>query len=224
MKVFIHFLLYVTITFISTSLGTQLLKKYFKAITVRKISFSNITQDGGFPSSHTAFSVSWTVISVFVIAKLYTLGCPYEVLLIAMTVATIAIGNTFIVIRDALGVRRTVQILCNAVKKSAETNNELFSNVKLIKQEGNEVATRIQKNFEDIASKMNIKSGHLPHEVIGGVCWGIFVASAISAFYFGFYKIMIVFLICILLYIICISVFIIYSQKIISFLIKYKKK
>ncbi len=220
MTQFIHFLLYVAVTFISTSLGTQIIKKYFRAITLRKISFKDLTQDGGFPSSHTAFSVSWTVIAIFVTAKLFMINSSYEILLLAMAVSTIAIGNMCVVIRDALGVRRTVQILCDAVKKSAETNNEFFSKVYLIRQDDNEVATKIQRNFEDIAEKMNIRSGHLPHEVIGGACWGIFVASAISSFYFKFYTLMILSIICIVLYIICISIFIKFSNKILSFVMK----
>lgn len=211
----VHFLIYVVITFLCTSLGTQLLKKFFRAITIRKISFKDLTQDGGFPSSHTAFSVSWSMISIFSTAYLYKNGSSEELILISAVCAIIAIGNMSVVIRDALGVRRSVQILCDAVKKAAQTNSGLFNNLNL-KDVNNETTARIQSNFEDIAKKMNIRSGHLPHEVIGGACWGILVSGATSSYFFGFNDVLPWFILGIILYVICISLFIRYSSVILN--------
>lgn len=217
----LNYFLYVASTFLVTSVGTQILKKYFRAITIRKFSLKSFTQDGGFPSSHTAFSVSWTVIAVFTFSYLYIKNINDDILLISAVIATMAVGNTCIVIRDALGVRRTVQILCEAVKRGAETNSEFFGSIK-VESVKNEATLKIQSNFEDIAKKMNIKSGHLPHEVIGGICWGTFVSGFTSSVYFNFELLKILFFIAIILYILCISIFIKYSSSILE--LKFVKK
>lgn len=209
------FVIYVAVVFLATSLGTQILKKYFRAITIRKFSLKSLTQDGGFPSSHTAFSISWTVIAIFVTVHLFLEGEAESTLLLALVISMIAVGNMCVIIRDALGVRRTVQILCDAVKKSAESNNEFLSNVE-IENFDNETTIKIQKNFEDIAKRMNIKSGHLPHEVIGGAFWGTLVTGAISSHYFGLHSLMIAFIVGIVIYILTISIFIRYSTTILN--------
>lgn len=211
-----EYLAYVVITFFATSVGTQILKKYFRAITIRKFSLKQFTQDGGFPSSHTAFSVSWTVISIFTFVYLNKQEADENLLLIAASIVTITVGNMCIIIRDALGVRRTVQLLCEAVKKGAECNSELFENIKF-ETSKNEATIRIQSNFDDIAKKMNIKSGHLPHEVIGGIFWGGLVSGLISSCYFQFSILKYVFLFSIILYILSISVFLKYSNSILEF-------
>ena len=211
----LNYFFYVVITFLTTSLGTQILKKYFRAITIRKFSLKEITQDGGFPSSHTAFSVSWTVITIFTFIHFYKMQVNEELLLLAAVIVTITIGNMCIIIRDALGARRTVQILCDAVKKGAECNSEFFNNVKL-KNSKNEATLKIQSNFEDIAKKMNIKSGHLPHEVIGGIFWGTLVSSLISACYYNFTELKYICIIGIFLYIVTISLFLKYSSNILE--------
>lgn len=113
------------------------------------------------------------------------------------------------------GVRRIVQILCDAVKKAAKSNSELFDNLNL-KEVNNEAIARIQSNFEDIANKMNIKSGHLPHEVIGGAFWGTLVSGAVSSYYYSLNTLFILFLIGIMLYILTISIFIKYSVSILE--------
>lgn len=211
----LNYFVYVAVTLVLTSAGTQVLKKYFRAITVRKFSLKSFTQDGGFPSSHTAFSVSWAVITIFTFFYLYLNNVSTEMLLLSAVIATVTIGNTCIIIRDALGVRRTVQILCDAVKKGAKINSEFFGSIN-IESVKNEATLKIQSNFEDIAKKMNIKSGHLPHEVIGGICWGAFVTGFTSSVYFNFELFKILFLIAIILYIFCISIFIKYSSSILE--------
>ncbi len=211
----LSYFMYIVITFLSTSLGTQVLKRYFRTITIRKFSLKEFTQDGGFPSSHTAFSVSWTIITIFTLIHLYMEHANQEVLLLAATITTVTLGNMCIIIRDALGVRRTVQILCDAVKKGAECNSEFFENVKL-KDSKNEATLKIQSNFEDIAKKMNIKSGHLPHEVIGGIFWGTLVSSLISACYYDFTELKYICIIGIFLYIVTISLFLKYSSNILE--------
>lgn len=221
MQLFINYFIYVAITFIATSLGTQMLKIFFRAVTVKKFRFkNNLTQDGGFPSSHTAFSASWTVIAIFFTIHLFLKHANEDLLLFALVLSTIAVGNMCIVIRDALGVRRTVQILCDSVKASALSSNELIKS----RNFDNETTVKIQKNFEDIAKKMNRKSGHLPHEVIGGATWGVLISGAISSFYYGYYALMICFIIAIAIYVISISIFIKYSSKILNFITSTYKK
>jgi acid phosphatase family membrane protein YuiD len=71
-----------------------------------------------------------------------------------------------ITIRDALGVRYTVQKLCETVTKLAEDS----------------------KHSEEIINKLSIKSGHKPHEVIGGALLGIIVAIFTTCIYYEVYR------------------------------------
>ena len=71
-----------------------------------------------------------------------------------------------IVIRDALGVRYTVQKLCVSVTKLAALYNQ----------------------EDEVKKILDVKSGHKPHEVLAGAVLGIIVGSVSSIIYYGLYK------------------------------------
>ncbi len=210
---------YIAITFILSSVGSQILKKFFNFVTTRQFDLKKFTQDGGFPSSHSAFSVSMGIIAIFFSIWAIKNNFSYEFCALTLIVTFVAINHICIVIRDALGVRRSVGKLADALQKLNKTNKETLT---LIEQDNN-VTQRIQENFEEIAKLTKIKSGHLPHEVIGGIFWGILASTTTSVCYYGYSKLFILCLIGIVVYIVVMSIFLRYGSKIISLLNNFTK-
>ena len=161
---------------ISCSLS-QVLKFIFNIVlNKQKFKLSNLVADGNYPSSHTAFVTSITAISWFnTIVKCLA----KDNVELWIWVATSITMLWCIVVRDALGVRYTVQKLCECVS---------------------EIADNISK-AEDIKKKLNIKSGHRPHEVIAGAVLGLIVASFTSCIYYGWYDYIVLPLVILSLYI-----------------------
>ncbi len=147
---------------ISCSLS-QVLKIFFNMVlNKQKFKLANLFSDGNYPSSHTAFVTSITAISWFNTVVKYLAQDNVEVWLWVSASITML---CFIVVRDALGVRYTVQKLCECVSELAENTS----------------------TAEEIKHKLNIKSGHRPHEVIAGAVLGLIVASITSCIYYGWY-------------------------------------
>lgn len=160
MKLFI----YIALTALASCVLSQTLKTFFNVVVrKRKFKLDNLVSDGNYPSSHTAFTSSVTTISwIYTMYEYITKGTA-EISMwcsVALTVFLI------VVVRDALGVRYTVQKLCDAVTKVSEgTNCE-----------------------EEIKRLLDVKSGHRPHEVLAGAVLGIMVASFTSLIYYGKYS------------------------------------
>ena len=160
MKLFI----YIALTALASCVLSQLLKTFFNVVVRRnKFKLGNLVADGNYPSSHTAFTSSVTTISWIYTVREYVIGGKAEITMwcsVALTVFLI------VVIRDALGVRYTVQRLCDAVTKMADG-----------------VSCE-----EEIKKLLDVKSGHRPHEVLAGAVLGILVASFSSLIYYGKYS------------------------------------
>lgn len=171
---------YLLLTPIIASSLSQVLKFIFNIVlNKRKFKISNLTEDGSYPSSHTAFVTSITTVSWFNTGVKWYLGNNVE-LWIWISVSFTMLW--LIVVRDALGVRYTVQKLCECVTEIVENTSQA----------------------EDIKKKLNIKSGHRPYEVFGGMLLGIIVASGTSCIYYAYYNYL-VYIIIILLVYICVS-------------------
>lgn len=157
-------IVYIASTMLLSCILSQTLKMVFDImIRKRKFKLGNITSDGNYPSSHTAFVTSVTTISW--IDTIYSIIVEKIIDLQIWCSMTLTVF-LIIVIRDALGVRYTVQKLCDALPK-------ISSGTK----------------YEDEMNKFrDIKSGHEVHEVIGGAVLGCFVAAFSSSFYYGIYK------------------------------------
>lgn len=155
---------YLLFTPIIASSLSQVLKLILNmALNKRKFKISNLVDDGSYPSSHTAFVTSITSISWFnTIVKCY-LGDDVE---LWMWISVSLTMLWLIVVRDALGVRYTVQKLCECVSEIVDNTSKA----------------------EDIKKKLNIKSGHRPYEVIAGAVLGLIVASCTSCIYYGGYS------------------------------------
>lgn len=147
---------------ISCSLS-QVLKLVFNIVlNKQKFKLSSLVADGNYPSSHTAFVTSITAVSWFnTIIKCLAQDNMELWIWVSSSITML----WFIVVRDALGVRYTVQKLCECVSELAENTS----------------------TAEEIKQKLNIKSGHRPHEVIAGAVLGLIVASFTSCIYYGWY-------------------------------------
>jgi len=148
---------------ISCSLS-QVLKLVFNIIlNKQKFKLSSLVSDGNYPSSHTAFVTSITAISWF---NTIVRCCDNDNVELWIWVSASITMLWFIVVRDALGVRYTVQKLCECVSEIVDNTSKA----------------------EDIKKKLDIKSGHRPYEVIAGAVLGVIVASFTSCIYYGWYK------------------------------------
>lgn len=157
-------LMYLLLTPVLASSLSQILKLIFNMIfDKRKFKIYNLVADGSYPSSHTAFVTSITAITwVNTIFKWLEQGNAEIWIWCSVSITMLWL----IVIRDAMGVRYTVQKLCECVT---------------------ELAKDIEQS-EAIKQNLDIKSGHRPHEVIAGAIFGLIIASFTSCVYYGWYK------------------------------------
>ena len=154
-------IIYLLLTPIIACSLSQVLKLIFNIILNRqKFQIYNLVADGNYPSSHTAFVTSITAISWFNTAVKCMQYTNVELWIWSSISLTMF---WLIVVRDALGVRYTVQKLCDCVIEIVENTAK----------------------SEDIKKKLDITSGHRPYEVIGGLILGLIVATATSCIYYG---------------------------------------
>ena len=172
---------YLLLTPIISSLLSQLLKLVFNiTINKQKFKITSLVADGNYPSSHTAFVTSITSISWFNTAVKCYLADNAE---LWIWISALLTTLWLVVVRDALGVRYTVQKLCECVSELAENTTKA----------------------EEMKKKLNIKSGHRPHEVIAGAVLGLIVASFTSVIYYEWYNYLLYVIIALIVYI-CVSV------------------
>lgn len=160
MKLFV----YIALTALVSCVLSQTLKTFFNVLVRKgKFKIGSLVSDGSYPSSHTAFTSSVVTISWIYTAYNWGVNGAAELELWCSVILTVFLS---IVIRDALGVRYTVQKLCDSVTKLAA-----------------------QSGQDDAVKKfLDVKSGHKPHEVLAGAVLGIIVASISSIIYYGLYK------------------------------------
>lgn len=190
MKLFI----FVALIGIMAWLFSQLLKMLINFYVYgRKYGLKALVSDGDYPSSHTSFITSITTFSwLYMLEKYFTQKECIDEMWIAIVLSVFMV----IVIRDALGVRYTVQKLCESVTKMAED----------MKCSVNRIA------MEDICNRLNIKSGHRPHEVVGGIFNGAFISIFMAAIYYSF-KIAIPLVITLYVFYVLISIKVVLSYK-----------
>ena len=160
MKLFI----YMVLTAVVSCILSQTLKTIFNVIVRKeKLKIGSLVSDGSYPSSHTAFTSSITTISwIYTVFNWREKGTAENELWCSV-ILTVFLS---IVIRDALGVRYTVQRLCDSVTKLAAHSGQ----------------------EDEIKKIIDVKSGHKPHEVLGGAVLGIIVAGISSIIYYEVYK------------------------------------
>lgn len=159
-------IIYIALTALATCVLSQTLKLLLNTI-VNKAEFSlrKITSDGNYPSSHTGFVTSVTTISwIYTVREILNSENANISVWCSMAFTALAV----VIIRDALGVRYTVQKLCETVTKLAENS----------------------EHSEKIRKEMDVKSGHKLYEVMGGAILGVIVAGFTSCIYYKLYKLL----------------------------------
>lgn len=156
-----------TFTYIAVSIAlawvtSQAFKTLLKiAITKNKNPRNIIKQffsDGDFPSSHTAVSVTGCiVITPIMYEAIYNATSQTEIL-VCIAAEVVLLLWTAMTIRDALGIRMRVQENAQTMQKFLKESKNYF------------VVTESLQNFwDELGNNINIKAGHMPHEVIGGL-------------------------------------------------------
>lgn len=156
-----------TFTYIAISIAlawvtSQAFKTLLKiAITKNKNPRNIIKQffsDGDFPSSHTAVSVTGCiVITPIIYEAIYNATSKTEIL-VCIAAEVVLLLWTAMTIRDALGIRMRVQENAQTMQKFLKESKNYF------------VVTESLQNFwDELGNNINIKAGHMPHEVIGGL-------------------------------------------------------
>lgn len=156
-----------TFTYIAVSIAlawvtSQAFKTLLKiAITKNKNPRNIIKQffsDGDFPSSHTAVSVTGCiVITPIMYEAIYNATSQTEIL-VCIAAEVVLLLWTAMTIRDALGIRMRVQENAQTMQKFLKESKNYFI-----------VTESLQNFWNELGDNINIKAGHMPHEVIGGL-------------------------------------------------------
>lgn len=156
--------IYIALTALTSCVLSQTLKTFFNVVVrKKKFKFGNLVADGNYPSSHTAFTSSIATISwTYTIYEYITKGSAETSIWCSAALTVFLI----VVIRDALGVRYTVQKLCDSVTKMVEGAN----------------------CEQEVKELLGVNSGHRPHEVLAGAVLGVLVASFTSVIFYEKYS------------------------------------
>ena len=156
-----------TFTYIAVSIAlawvtSQAFKTLLKiAITKNKNPRNIIKQffsDGDFPSSHTAVSVTGCIVITPIIYEAIYNATSQTDILVCIAAEVVLLLWTAMTIRDALGIRMRVQENAQTMQKFLKESKNYF------------VVTESLQNFwDELGNNINIKAGHMPHEVIGGL-------------------------------------------------------
>lgn len=166
---FWNFLRIILIASFGAIISSQIFKFILNGVIEKKVNLKTLTADADFPSSHTAFTTAFSVISIIVITESVEKNNTENlVLAIGSVLVSFLIVNISVIIRDALGVRRITG------------QNSLYLKETLSILSENKIEKAIQARFKEIGETICIKSGHLPHEVIGGAFLGVLVAMIVA--------------------------------------------
>ena len=154
--------IYIAISIALAWVTSQAFKTLLKiAITKNKNPRNIIKQffsDGDFPSSHTAVSVTGCiVITPIIYEAIYNATSKTEILVCISTEVVLLLW-TAMTIRDALGIRMRVQENAQTMQKFLKESKNYFI-----------VTESLQNFWNELGDNINIKAGHVPHEVIGGL-------------------------------------------------------
>ena len=153
---------YIAVSIALAWVTSQAFKTLLKiAITKNKNPRNIIKQffsDGDFPSSHTAVSVTGCiVITPIIYEAIYNATSKTEIL-VCIAAEVCLLLWTAMTIRDALGIRMRVQENAQTMQKFLKESKNYFI-----------VTESLQNFWNELGDNINIKAGHMPHEVIGGL-------------------------------------------------------
>lgn len=162
-------LIYLAISISLSWFTSQAFKCLLKVAITKDRTPRNIVKqflsDGDFPSSHTAVSVTASIVVTPLLYEVVYNASSKNEIIIAIAAEVILLLWTAMTIRDALGIRMRVQENAQTMHKFLKESKNYFI-----------VSESLQEFWSDLGDQINIKAGHMPHEVIGGL---------ILAFIFG---------------------------------------
>lgn len=155
-------LLYLGLTIALAWVTSQSFKTLLKCAITKDKSPQNLIKqffaDGDFPSTHTTVSVTGVIVVTPLLYDAVYYATSQTEILVCIAAEVVLLLWTAMTIRDALGIRMRVQ-------ENAQTMH------KLLKESSNYfvVTDSLQEFWSELGDKINIKAGHMPHEVIGGL-------------------------------------------------------
>lgn len=175
----LQILLTVAIPVLIAVIASQVFKALLNVILSGKFRLKMLYQDGDFPSSHTTTIITTNIV-VWNMIYNHISNNPTEDPTLSILIGCVLLLWTFYEIRDAMGLRLTVQENAVLLKKLAESSKDVSVLVENLDLSRNsyELSNALQETFDEIAAKINLKAGHMPHEVLGGICLGCIVGFA----------------------------------------------
>ena len=156
-----QFMLFCAISLISAWVFSQTFKTFLNFCTTREFKIKMLFSDGDFPSTHTTTSVAAVIISCYELVPIaLNESKNSSIQTIASAAIVIIVLWAAFIIRDALGIRLRVQELSHTVHTLLTTSQNV---------EGRPISDNLQEFWSELASGINLKVGHMPHEVIGGL-------------------------------------------------------
>jgi acid phosphatase family membrane protein YuiD len=180
----VNLVILLILSVLSSVIFAQLFKTLLNSIIKGKVDLKTLTSDGDFPSAHTSNLVSFNIVfwnSVYAYYKLHTNYDPLPAILAGLILCL----WSFYEIRDAMGVRLRVQEQAHAIKE-LERNQKIITEKLDEENEEAIISKAIQDTFNEVLSKVRLKAGHLPHEVIGGIVTGTFIGSIYTTYIYGY--------------------------------------
>lgn len=156
-----------TFTYIAISIAlawvtSQAFKTLLKIAITKNKNPRNIIKeffsDGDFPSSHTAVSVTGCIVITPIIYEAIYNATSQTEILVCIAAEVVLLLWTAMTIRDALGIRMRVQENAQTMQKFLKESKNYFI-----------VTESLQNFWNELGDNINIKAGHMPHEVIGGL-------------------------------------------------------
>lgn len=156
-----------TIVYLALSIAlawvtSQAFKTLLKVAITKDKSPRNIIKqffsDGDFPSSHTAVSVTGVIVLTPILYEAVYNATSKTEILVCIAAEVILLLWTAMTIRDALGIRMRVQENAQTLHKFLKESKNYFI-----------VTSSLQEFWSELGDQINIKAGHMPHEVIGGL-------------------------------------------------------
>ena len=155
-------LLYLALSIALAWVTSQAFKCLLKVAITKDRTPRNIVKqffsDGDFPSSHTAVSVTASIVVTPLLYEVVYNASSKNEIIIAIAAEVILLLWTAMTIRDALGIRMRVQENAQTMHKFLKESKNYFV-----------VSESLQEFWSDLGDQINIKAGHMPHEVIGGL-------------------------------------------------------
>lgn len=155
-------LIYLALSIALAWVTSQAFKCLLKVAITKDRTTRNIVKqffsDGDFPSSHTAVSVTASIVVTPILYEVVYNASSKNEIIIAIAAEVILLLWTAMTIRDALGIRMRVQENAQTMHKFLKESKNYFI-----------VSESLQEFWSDLGDQINIKAGHMPHEVIGGL-------------------------------------------------------